>query len=322
MSASPYFTSREPGYIALRTMNWETSLPVGIGCAGSFSQCPLWKGDGRPWQRKTKHLCRNLCFYKGYAPARKWYKLVACVEERGLDAAAMLEGWSARLIEEVCLVDSDDEIEGGGGCGDDDGDGVEKKKRKEVVDGKGKDKAAASMPLANPPPKPFSVYFYAPNGETFRTVRAVCQALAMEDGEEGRGGGMKRFPRAVIEAEIKKSTSWADIDPRSGSNKRVKMLPSSPHTAAYTSKPSSISPAKTLWPGTTFIFSPSRESPFGLLEELTWSDPWRLLLTCILLNRTTRRQVDPVLSELLDKYESCSALLKNASQVSLAVIVR
>ena len=41
-----------------------------------------------------------------------------------------------------------------------------------------------------------------------------------------------------------------------------------------------------------------------------------------MLNRTTRRQVDPVLFELLDRYGSCSALLESATQVSIAVIVR
>ena len=37
-------------------------------------------------------------------------------------------------------------------------------------------------------------------------------------------------------------------------------------------------------------------SPYGLLEELLWDRPWRLLLCCILLNQTSRAQVDPVLA--------------------------
>eukprot|EP00882_Tetradesmus_deserticola_P025260 GHRQ01027729.1.p1 GENE.GHRQ01027729.1~~GHRQ01027729.1.p1 ORF type:complete len:138 (+),score=27.42 GHRQ01027729.1:146-559(+) len=32
-------------------------------------------------------------------------------------------------------------------------------------------------------------------------------------------------------------------------------------------------------------------SPFGLLEEELWRDPWRLLLGCMLLNKTTSKQV-------------------------------
>jgi methyl-CpG-binding domain protein 4 len=32
-------------------------------------------------------------------------------------------------------------------------------------------------------------------------------------------------------------------------------------------------------------------SPFGLLEEELWQQPWRLLLGCLLLNKTTSKQV-------------------------------
>ena len=49
-------------------------------------------------------------------------------------------------------------------------------------------------------------------------------------------------------------------------------------------------------------------SPFGLLEELFWDSPWRMLLACILLNQTRRHQVDPVLARLLDSYPDAAAL--------------
>ena len=49
-------------------------------------------------------------------------------------------------------------------------------------------------------------------------------------------------------------------------------------------------------------------SPFGLLEELLWDRPWALLLCCILLNQTTRQQVDPVLSRLLDRFPDAASL--------------
>ena len=32
-------------------------------------------------------------------------------------------------------------------------------------------------------------------------------------------------------------------------------------------------------------------SPFGLIEEVLYEDPWRLLLACILLMKTSGRQV-------------------------------
>lgn len=49
-------------------------------------------------------------------------------------------------------------------------------------------------------------------------------------------------------------------------------------------------------------------SPFGLLEELFWDRPWALLLCCILLNQTTRGQVDGVLARLLRCYPDAASL--------------
>ena len=62
-------------------------------------------------------------------------------------------------------------------------------------------------------------------------------------------------------------------------------------------------------------------SPFGLLEEILWQDEWKLLVSCMMLNCTTRLQVDRVLwrlfllaptaaaaVELGDTYEGLEAL--------------
>jgi endonuclease III len=53
-------------------------------------------------------------------------------------------------------------------------------------------------------------------------------------------------------------------------------------------------------------------SPLGLLEELFGDDPWRLLMSTILLNRTRRNQVDAVFSELLDRWPTPHALIEMA----------
>ena len=45
-----------------------------------------------------------------------------------------------------------------------------------------------------------------------------------------------------------------------------------------------------------FVVPP--RSPFGLLEEILWRDDWKLLTACMMLNCTTRLQVDRVLWEL------------------------
>lgn len=48
-------------------------------------------------------------------------------------------------------------------------------------------------------------------------------------------------------------------------------------------------------------------SPFGLLEELFPEDPWKLLLSAILLNRTSRVQVDVTLFRFLQKWPNAES---------------
>jgi len=43
-------------------------------------------------------------------------------------------------------------------------------------------------------------------------------------------------------------------------------------------------------------------SPLGLLQEKYWPDEWRILVCCLLLNQTTRRQVDKIIDEFFLKY--------------------
>jgi len=62
-------------------------------------------------------------------------------------------------------------------------------------------------------------------------------------------------------------------------------------------------------------------SPYGLLEELFVLDPWKCLVACILLNQTTREQVDPILSVFLETYPDPQAAVE-AELLSLQDIMR
>lgn len=50
----------------------------------------------------------------------------------------------------------------------------------------------------------------------------------------------------------------------------------------------------------------NQESPLGLLEELFCDDPWRLLISTIFLNRTSRVQVDVVLYNFLERWPTAA----------------
>ncbi len=71
----------------------------------------------------------------------------------------------------------------------------------------------------------------------------------------------------------------------------------------------------------TALYNKSNVSPFGLLEELFRKDPWRLLLSTIMLNRTTRCQVDVVLYEFLCKWPD-AASTSVANEEEIATVIR
>ena len=51
------------------------------------------------------------------------------------------------------------------------------------------------------------------------------------------------------------------------------------------------------------------KSPHGLIQEDLWSDEWQLLVSCLLLNLTTRKQVDSVIHEFFKRWPVPGSLL-------------
>ena len=43
-------------------------------------------------------------------------------------------------------------------------------------------------------------------------------------------------------------------------------------------------------------------SPHALIQESLWPDEWRVLVSCLLLNLTTRKQVDKIIDRLFHMY--------------------
>jgi hypothetical protein len=62
-------------------------------------------------------------------------------------------------------------------------------------------------------------------------------------------------------------------------------------------------------------------TPFGLLEELFGNDPWRLFLSAILLNRTSRVQVDTIMFDFLAEWPSAEAAA-GADAARMCVVVK
>lgn len=44
------------------------------------------------------------------------------------------------------------------------------------------------------------------------------------------------------------------------------------------------------------------KSPFDLLQERYWPDDWKILVVCLLLNQTSRKQVEPMIEVFFDRW--------------------
>jgi len=102
---------------------------------------------------------------------------------------------------------------------------------------------------------------------------------------------------------LKKSESYGLIDRVQGKRRKRKIL-----CGDLTPDPDRRRRAHQRPPIQTTTIQDVR-SPFGLLEELFPEDPWRLLLSTILLNRTTRGQVDIVLHKFLSQWPTANTVI-------------
>ena len=58
-----------------------------------------------------------------------------------------------------------------------------------------------------------------------------------------------------------------------------------------------------------------------MLQEIYLSDPWKMLVCCMLLNLTNRKQVDTIRKQLFDKYKTPQDMM-NAKHEELANILK
>ncbi len=63
------------------------------------------------------------------------------------------------------------------------------------------------------------------------------------------------------------------------------------------------------------------KSPYDLLQERFWPDEWKILVVCLLLNQTSRKQVEPMISRFFEKYPDPSSII-SASEDSLIEILK
>jgi methyl-CpG-binding domain protein 4 len=63
------------------------------------------------------------------------------------------------------------------------------------------------------------------------------------------------------------------------------------------------------------------KSPFDLLQERYWPDDWKILIVCLLLNQTSRKQVEPMIESFFEKWPDPESAL-NADEDEMRDLVR
>ena len=294
-------------------------------------KCPVMANTGSP-----HHLCAHLCYYREYEPARQLFVLrCRCAEARG--TAVALDGWRAELAvrpaEDIPAVNrskADPRGTASGACSLKhlpwlvefvSPTGERFRDPMEVLNAVRVECDKLSWPRSS----------HGGNGvrearvseEGLNDQTELLRAALWEeevDASSGttpvRGSFARRFTRAPEEtrtplrlapdpfAEVKREDKDDDEEAANVVARRAfaafddddldASTPSTPEpfsrVAATAGSGSSPEPVRLWW-------SPPL-SPFGLLEEILWQDEWKLLVSCMMLNCTTRLQVDRVLWRL------------------------
>ena len=61
-------------------------------------------------------------------------------------------------------------------------------------------------------------------------------------------------------------------------------------------------------------------SPYGLIQESLWPDEWKILVSCMMLNCTSRKQVEKVLPTFFNKWPTADRLVSAETSDILEVI--
>ena len=51
------------------------------------------------------------------------------------------------------------------------------------------------------------------------------------------------------------------------------------------------------------------KSPYDLLQERFWPDEWKILVVCLMLNQTSRKQVEPMIESFFEKYPNALSVI-------------
>ena len=300
-------------------------------------------------QAGPRHLCEQMCYFNAYEPHRLLHSFRLAAAAFGHDSTA-LHGWRG-----AASFRTGDE-EGMAATGDEGGEGVRMRPRGVDVAGRKRQRDLSGTTISE---AGGGAILVAPTGEPYASVTEALRALgepptasgtafALASGsrsppspgkcyrtllhrQESEVAGAGEQERRIHPSQaIITSRFFADVNANAGERTETAAAPPPPTRSALEARvppPSSSSHLARPAALPAATGSESRRpwrpphSPFGLLEELFWDRPWALLVCCILLNQTSRVQVDSVLSRLLAAWPDAAALA-SADAESVESILR
>lgn len=130
-------------------------------------------------------------------------------------------------------------------------------------------------------------YFLSPAGARLRSRADVARHLGLALATAG-----KRARASTPQPERAGAAGDATVSPFFAATPPPKQKPQRPRIAAF-------SPARRVEPGAQRAWEPPA-SPYGLIQETLFSDPWKVLVACILLNKTSCAVVRTLIWELFE----------------------
>lgn len=259
----------------------------GVPSTAAMLACPLAAAHG------PRHICESYCYFLAYEPHRVLHEFLLAAAAQGHDRTA-LGGWRGAVAD----------------LGDD-SDAARSPRRKRPRPGSTDDEGVA---LASS-----GACLISPDGDVYASLADALRSL----GAPGRGATCTSAPSgAQPTAAAARAVSRFFCERGDGGSARRggddASAPQAAAAASATAPQRSASPVR----AQQLVAPPARvpapggasapwrppHSPFGLIEELLWDRPWALLLCCILLNQTSRVQVDPVLARLLGRFPDAASL--------------
>jgi len=221
-------------------------------CTPNINACEIelecWEELGRIIDGCTRHLCKNKCYLRAFAPIRDWRSLRDEISEMtGKSPDHHLGRWKCHLARKAL----------------------------------GEDPSCQLL---------VQTVYVSPDGLQFLNKVRVLRHLNLIQTTKKR-----KFDCLSIDSDEKRRAD--DKDGLVNASETSRYDTDSQTRRPFTLSTNSLCTAASCWQYQDF---PS--SPFGLLEELFSDDPWRLLISTIMLNRTSRVQVDAILFDFFCKW--------------------